>query len=81
MIGMARSVSIIALPVPGHACHDPVALAGQATALGATSALVANDIQHAFRVAADLPVADRMLIAGSLYLAGTALEANDEAPQ
>ncbi|MFL0585593.1 bifunctional folylpolyglutamate synthase/dihydrofolate synthase [Sphingomonas olei] len=81
MIGMARSVSIIALPVPGHACHDPAALARQTTALGATSALVANDIRHAFRVAADLPVADRMLIAGSLYLAGTVLEANDEAPQ
>lgn len=78
LVGMARTVHLVAVPVPGHACHDPEALADLARANGATAG-TADDIGSAFDLlAAHTP--DRILVAGSLYLAGKVLEANDELP-
>ena len=70
--------SLTAVPVPGHPHHPPSHLADLARRTGLTAG-----------EAADLPTAlaaippdhaPVVLILGSLYLAGTALEANDELP-
>ncbi|WP_085809602.1 folylpolyglutamate synthase/dihydrofolate synthase family protein [Sphingomonas sp. TZW2008] len=76
---IAREVHVIAIPVPRHAHHDPVALAHLARSEGAASALAASSITEAMRLVDTLAV-DRVLIAGSLYLAGEVLAANDEIP-
>ena len=65
---------IIALPVPGHDHHAPDHLVALARDLG-IAATTATSLEHA--------VMDRdsiVLVAGSLYLAGTALQLNDERP-
>jgi dihydrofolate synthase/folylpolyglutamate synthase len=66
--------TLTAVPIPGHEHHAPDDLARLATALGIPA-----------RNAADLPaavagLAGPVLITGSLYLAGTALALNGEAP-
>lgn len=72
---------IVTVPVPDHACHAPEALAEQARILGMT-AISANDPTEALKVIdARLDGPAHVLIAGSLYLAGQVLAANDEAPQ
>jgi dihydrofolate synthase/folylpolyglutamate synthase len=62
--------SVQAVPVPGHECHP-------ASAFGA-EARDASSVEDALKSLPDdgLPI----LIAGSLYLAGTVLKANDEVP-
>ena len=73
--GLARA--LIAVPVPGdHAGQPPQAVAAAATALG-IPARVAPDVGTALdgiAISADGP--PRVLIAGSLHLAGAVLEAN-----
>ncbi|WP_375250361.1 bifunctional folylpolyglutamate synthase/dihydrofolate synthase [Sphingomonas sp.] len=70
---------LIALPVPGHAHHAPEALAALARSLGIPEAVTATDIRAAMAMSASRgPQA--VLIAGSLYLAGDTLAANDELP-
>jgi dihydrofolate synthase/folylpolyglutamate synthase len=64
-----HALSLTFVPVPGHAHHDPVELAGRFGGRAAAS------LQDAL---AGLP--PPRLIAGSLYLAGEALKANDQAP-
>ncbi|TCM21550.1 dihydrofolate synthase/folylpolyglutamate synthase [Novosphingobium sp. PhB165] len=63
-------VSIHAVPVPGQDCHGP-------TSFG-PSALAAGSVEEALAALPEdgLPV----LIAGSLYLSGEVLRANDEIP-
>ena len=68
---------IVVVPVPGHDHHPPGVLARLARSLGA-SATVAADLPHALATLAPSPAT--VLIAGSLYLAGEALAANDELP-
>jgi dihydrofolate synthase/folylpolyglutamate synthase len=77
-----RTATIHAVPVPGHAHHRPASLVEKAhltglTAMTATDPIDALDwiARHADR--ADPPV---ILIAGSLYLAGTVLAANGTPP-
>ena len=76
---LAPAVSlVIAVPVPGHAHHQPSTLAALAEAFG-VPATTAVGLSAALALAAaegDTVV----LIAGSLYLAGEALTLNDEAP-
>lgn len=77
-----RATSLTAVPVPGHAYHDPAALAAQADALG-LAGRPAPDVPAALTAIARH--ADRarppvVLIAGSLYLAGEALAANGFTP-
>ena len=70
-----------AVPIPGHEHHAPKILAWTAQTLGIPHTAAASDVPHALRViaqeATDPPA---VLILGSLYLAGTVLEANRELP-
>ncbi|NIJ18373.1 dihydrofolate synthase/folylpolyglutamate synthase [Sphingomonas naasensis] len=70
--------SLTAVPVPGHPHHPPAELAALARHAGLDSA-TAPDLAAAL-AAVPREGAPVVLILGSLYLAGTALEANDELP-
>ena len=73
---------LFAVPVPGHASHDPAALAHTATALG-MPATACGDLSAALaRVVGEADPArpPHVLILGSLYLAGTVLAANGTPP-
>jgi dihydrofolate synthase/folylpolyglutamate synthase len=71
-----RLASITVVPVPGHASHEPAAF-GQVS--GTPRASAAADVASALR---RLHVREGgiVLIAGSLYLAGTVLRDNGEVP-
>jgi dihydrofolate synthase / folylpolyglutamate synthase len=71
-------LSLVAVPVPGHPDHPPAALAALAAARGMAAATAA-DLTEALSAVPD--DAAKVLIAGSLYLAGEALRLNDEAPE
>lgn len=73
------AASFTAVPVPGHAHHDPADLAATARALGIPSAATAPDVPTALASlhATEAPL---VLILGSLYLAGEVLRENDELP-
>ncbi|WP_439538260.1 bifunctional folylpolyglutamate synthase/dihydrofolate synthase [Sphingomonas sp.] len=72
------AASFTAVPVPGHAHHDPADLAATARALGIPSSATAPDVPTALAgIHADAPL---VLILGSLYLAGQVLRENDELP-
>jgi len=68
-----RLLSLSVVPIPGHDAHPPEAFAPH------TDLPIASftDVAAALR---DLPPEGDVLIAGSLYLAGTALSANGETP-
>jgi dihydrofolate synthase/folylpolyglutamate synthase len=73
--------TLIAVPVPGHACHAPADLLAVAAELNVPARLTASAIPAALALCADAQrPAQAVLIAGSLYLAGEVLSANDEAP-
>ncbi len=73
--------TLVALPVPGHEHHTPAALRGVAAALGIPHATQAASIHDAIaQLAAAASPPANVLIAGSLYLAGEVLKANDELP-
>ncbi|KQU55704.1 bifunctional folylpolyglutamate synthase/dihydrofolate synthase [Sphingomonas sp. Leaf339] len=67
---------VVAVPVPGHEHHDPAILAGLAHDLGVET-MLAESVEAAL---ACVKTAGVVLIAGSLYLAGSALVANEELP-
>ena len=68
------ATQLIGVPVPGHEHHAPAALADLARTFG-VAADTADTLPAALSRVADPGV---VLIAGSLYLAGEALAANDE---
>jgi dihydrofolate synthase/folylpolyglutamate synthase len=72
----ATTTRLIAVPVPGHDHHAPVDLAQRAASLG-IEAQVAESLDTAI---AQVVAPGVVLIAGSLYLAGTALSRNRELP-
>jgi dihydrofolate synthase/folylpolyglutamate synthase len=77
-----RALTLHAVPVEGHAHHSPAQLAGAAKESG-LNALAREGVEDALRWIARH--ADRarppiVLIMGSLYLAGTVLKKNDQAP-
>lgn len=75
--------SLTAVPVPGHADHSPAELVETAHRLGITSTAVAGEVPTSLRMVAGRADAGEppvVLVLGSLYLAGTVLEANDELP-
>lgn len=77
------AASFTGVPVPGHGHHPPAALADSAHAHGVASVTTAPDLPTALRqIAAQADPRSRpvVLILGSLYLAGTALAANEELP-
>jgi dihydrofolate synthase/folylpolyglutamate synthase len=74
---LASSVArLIAIPVPGHEHHAPEELAR----LAATFGIEAQPAASLDVAIAQVATPGVVLIAGSLYLAGTALVANDEPP-
>jgi dihydrofolate synthase/folylpolyglutamate synthase len=76
------SLSIQAVPVPGHAFHDPALVATEARNLG-LSAQPHGSVEQALAAIAALSdpgSAPAVLIMGSLYLAGAVLEANGQVP-
>lgn len=77
--GLARR--IIAVPVPGDAGRSPQELAQLAETIG-IPALSCNEVVDALKLIAklDLAPAPRVLITGSLYLAGEVLAANGTPP-
>ncbi len=64
------------VPVPGHEHHTPAAMAAWARAQG-LEAHTAPDVETAFRAITQLA---RVLVMGSLYLAGVVLRGNDQIP-
>ncbi|MFD1036444.1 bifunctional folylpolyglutamate synthase/dihydrofolate synthase [Sphingomonas hankookensis] len=69
---------LVAVPVPGHAHHAPGELARVARGLGLTADVATDPAAALDLLARSEPEA--VLIAGSLYLAGTVLAANEEVP-
>jgi len=72
--GVAAQVHTV--PIPDHSCFSPDDLAEIAAALGFT-ADAHEDVERAL---ASIPSDARVLIFGSLYLAGAVLAANDQMP-
>ena len=72
--GIARSIHTV--PIPDHGCFAPDDLAEIAVDLG-FSADAKRDVEQAVGSA---PPDARILIFGSLYLAGAVLAANDQVP-
>ena len=70
---------LIAVPTPNHEHHSPESLAEIATGLGIPSHTASN-IASALRAIAKSGTPTRILILGSLYLAGEVLALNDEPP-
>ena len=72
-----HTARVIAVPIPGEAAWPPDALAAGARACGVTDAGTAADVPSALRrLAADAAGAARVVICGSLYLAGQVLAAD-----
>lgn len=77
-----RVAALVAVPVPGHACHAPAALAEAARGLGIPATGTAETPAAALDQLNTLAPGTRaVLIAGSLYLAGEVLAANGEPPE
>ncbi len=72
------AASLTAVPIPGHDHYLPNDLAAIAADLG-IAGTTAPDLTNAITAITRLP-ARPLVILGSLYLAGIALAANDEAP-
>ncbi|WP_411342070.1 folylpolyglutamate synthase/dihydrofolate synthase family protein [Sphingopyxis sp. J-6] len=71
---------LVAVPIPGHEHHVPADLVRIARDSGIAQASAQGDLPSALRaLAADSP-ARNILIGGSLYLVGQALELNEEFP-
>jgi len=74
-----RIEEIIAVPMGGHDCHAPAAIAEAAERLG-IQARTAPDINAALDELRTTPFNGRVLIGGSLYLTGEALAALGQYP-
>ena len=75
-----RATAVYAVPVPGHAHHAPAALAAAAKEVGLPG-LVADTVPAAIAEigkGADRARPPVVLVAGSLYLAGSVLQANGQ---
>ncbi|WP_428629284.1 bifunctional folylpolyglutamate synthase/dihydrofolate synthase [Sphingopyxis sp.] len=71
---------LLAVPIPGHEHHSPAALARIADTIGIAQTSAHKDLPSALSaLAADDP-APNILIGGSLYLVGQALDLNEEWP-
>lgn len=71
---------IHALPVPGHECHAPERFAAIAAQWGIACTAHADPVAAIRTLAEGADPADKVLIAGSLYLAGEILRLNEQIP-
>ncbi len=76
----SRMASFTAVPVDGHACHDPVALAAEVSAMTGVPSQAAPDVAAALAAINQRGDALPVLICGSLYLAGVVLRLNQQLP-
>ena len=67
---------VLTLPIPGHDCRNPGELADMAQGMG-LAAFPCTDVEDAL---ATISAPARVLVFGSLYLAGVALSANGSPP-
>ena len=72
----ALASQVHAVPIPDHSCFSPDDLVEVAAALG-MPAEAHDDVEQAL---ATIQLDARVLIFGSLYLAGAVLAANDQVP-
>ncbi len=76
-----RIASLHAVPIPGHEHHDPKDICWEAQqTLGVKHADPVDDVETALARIAKDDGEGRVLICGSLYLAGEVLKANGQAP-
>ncbi len=80
LVATGDSCDVVTVPVPGHAHHAPADLAAAALRHGAVAARPADTVAAAFDLLANDSRCESVLVAGSLYLAGQVLAANEEAP-
>jgi dihydrofolate synthase/folylpolyglutamate synthase len=73
---VGSAARIITLPIPGHDCREPAELAAMARSAG-LSAEPQDDLESAL---SSVTAQARVLVFGSLYLAGVALAANGSLP-
>ncbi len=79
--GLAREIYCVGIDSDSQT-HAPLAMADAARALGVTATIAADVPAAICAIAArDWPVAPRILIAGSLYLAGDVLRQNGTIPE
>lgn len=71
-----RGTAMTMVPIDGHQCHPPAALAAAANAAG-MHAIAADSLSAAMTT---ITRPTRVLVVGSLYLAGLALQLNHSAP-
>ncbi len=71
---------VVTVPVPGPAHPAPADLAAAALRHGAVAARPADTVAAAFNLLANDSRCESVLVAGSLYLAGQVLAANEEPP-
>jgi dihydrofolate synthase/folylpolyglutamate synthase len=73
---VGSAARIITLPIPGHDCREPAELAAMARSAG-LAAEPQDDLESAL---SSVTAQARVLVFGSLYLAGVALAANGSLP-
>lgn len=71
---------LVAVPIPGHEHHAPADLAQIARDAGIAHVSAQDDLPSAIRALANDSPARNILIGGSLYLVGQALDLNEEWP-
>ena len=71
---------VVAIPVPGHVHHAPEALAALARSFGKTAETSSTPADALDLIGMRSALPNLVLIAGSLYLAGEVLAANDQPP-
>jgi dihydrofolate synthase/folylpolyglutamate synthase len=71
---------VVAIPVPGHAHHAPETLESIARTFGIFAETATSPADALTRIAGKTEEPQLVLIAGSLYLAGEVLAANDQLP-
>lgn len=71
---------VVAVPIAGHEHHSPAGLAAIARRAGIAETMIADDIPAAVDGLAANNPAPNILIGGSLYLVGQALERNGQLP-
>ena len=76
----SAACEVVAVPVPGHAHHSPASLAATALRYRVVRATTAGSIEAAFDHLSRYGSSASVLVAGSLYLAGETLDANQEIP-